>query len=316
MAKTQSTGRTGARRPPPRRGSQSRFARNRGRLGAAAAAIAVVAVLVVVSLSGDGDGGGGADDAASSRPSTTGIVGGDFHSLAADPTTPGRLFVGGHEAVSESRDAGRTWSRIGSLDGADAMGWGFVGDAVYVSGHPGISRATDGARFGRANEGLPDTDIHAFGGEASTLYGAGPRSGVIASTDGGRTWSSRTTARGQAFFGRILIGPNDDQHLIAADVRTGVVESTDGGRNWHELGGPPSAAWVSRGGPVLYASGPRGAGRSTDGGQTWESVTLPQGATLLEADPFEPATLYTGVHDGSAVEVLVSHDSGAQWKRP
>lgn len=277
-----------------------------------AAATLVVAVVVTVVVSGDGS-----EDETPPRHTTAGYVGGDFHSLVADPTTPGRIFVGGHEAVSASPDGGRRWSRVDSLDDADAMGWGFAGNAIYVSGHPGISRATDGgATFGRANDGLPDTDIHAFGAGTSTLFAAGPGAGVIASTDGGRTWSARTTAAGQSFFGRILTGPDDDGHLIAADARAGVVESTDGGRSWQRLGGPPGAVWVSRSPTTLYASGPRGASRSADRGRTWENLALPEGASLVEADPSDAGTLYTGIHDGKTVQVLVSRDGGMRWSRP
>jgi len=248
---------------------------------------------------------------------SAGFVGGDFHSLVADPSTPGRLFVGGHQAVSVSTDGGRTWSRIDSLDDADAMGWAFTDAGAYVSGHPGISRSTDGARtFGQANDGLPDTDIHAFGAAGSVLYGAGPAVGVIASTDGGRTWTARSQQAGQSFFGRILVDADDDQHLVAADVRGGATESSDGGRTWRRLDGPPSAAWVSRGGGSLYVSGPQGAARSVDGGTTFEPLDLPAGASLVEAGAFDPNVLYAGVHDGDSVQVWVSRDGGGRWVRP
>ncbi len=274
---------------------------------------AALAVVAVVALAASRGGGGG--PAATS--SSAGSVGGDFHSLVVDPSAPGRLFVGGHDAVSTSSDGGRTWSQVESLKGADAMGWSFTKDAVYVTGHPGISRSSDGgATFARANDGLPDTDVHAFGAGGSTLYATGPANGVIASTDGGRTWASRTNGAGQAFFGRILVAPDDDQHLIAADARSGAAESTDGGRTWHGLGGPPSAVWVSRSGTTLYISGPQGAIRSADGGKTWEGLALPEGAGLVEADPADPSVLYAGIHDGEAVQVMVSRDAGVRWERP
>lgn len=244
-------------------------------------------------------------------------MGGDFHSLVVDPTAPGRLFVGGHEVVSTSSDRSRTWSRLVSLEGADAMGWSFTKDAVFVSGHPGIRRSADGgASFRAANDGLPDTDVHAFGAGASTLDATGPSNGVIASTDGGKTWQTRTNDAGQAFFDRFLAGPDDDQHLIAADARSGAVESTDGGRTWHGLGGPPSAVWVSRNATTLYVSGPEGASSRALGANTWDKVTLPEGASLVEASPSDPSVLYTGIHDGNAVQVMVSRDGGAGWARP
>ncbi|CAN5603581.1 hypothetical protein BH24ACT5_BH24ACT5_15420 [soil metagenome] len=78
-------------------------------------------------------------------------MGGDFHSLVADPTQPDTLYVGGHRAVSRSADAGTSWERVNSLNDADAMGWGFTDDAVLVSGHPGLTIAGDGlASFARS----------------------------------------------------------------------------------------------------------------------------------------------------------------------
>lgn len=311
MPETRSTNKAGPRRAGTRRPPPGWWQRNRTPVAAGALGAAIVVAVAVF-------GNGGADDGpATSEPAAAGFVGGDFHSLVADPTVPNRIFVGGHEAVSASADGGRTWGRLDSLDNADAMGWAFTDRAVYVSGHPGIRRSTDGGvSFEKANDGLPNTDLHAFGASASTLYGAGPATGVIASTDGGQTWTVRTAAHGQSFFGRILTDPGDDEHLIAADARAGVVESTDGGRSWSRRGGPPSALWVSASGRNLYASGSRGAARSSDGGKTWEDLALPEGATLVEAHPSESATLYAGVHDGTTVRVLVSRDGGMGWSPP
>lgn len=138
----------------------------------------------------------------------------------------------------------------------------------------------------------------------------------FSSPDGGRTWDSRTNDAGQSFFGCVLTGPDDDQHLIAADARSGATGSTDGGRTWHSLGGPPSAVWVSRSGTTVYVSGPQGAARSADGGKSWEKLALPEGASLVEADPADPSVLYAGIHDGEVVQVMVSRDGGARWERP
>lgn len=307
MAKAQA--KRGAGRRSPSKGLKVPTRRNALWIGAAVL-FAGVATIAVVSRDGDDE------PAATPSAAGGGVTGGDFHSLVVDPTTPGRLFVGGHQAVSTSTDGGRTWSRVNSLTDADAMGWAFTGDAVYVTGHPGISRSTDGAAtFRRANDGLPDTDVHAFGAAGSTLYAAGPALGVTASTDGGRTWAARTQSAGQSFFGRILIGPDDDQLLVAADARKGASASSDGGRTWRSLGRPTGAVWVSRSGDTLYVSG-QSAAKSSDGGATWTDLQLPEGASLVEADPTDPQLLYTGVHDGDAVTVWVSRDGGERWTRP
>lgn len=277
------------------------------------ALIAAVVVSGLFLLIGRGGDEGGSDSEAAGA-----LTGGDFHSLAVDPADPDRLFAGGHEAVSVSADGGTTWREVESLRGADAMGWAFTGDAIYVSGHPGLNRSTDqGATFERVNEGLPHTDVHAFGGTADVLYGAGPGAGVFASTEGAGDWGVRTRSAGQSFFGRILVDPDDDEHLLAADARGGVVESGDGGRSWRPLDtGLSAATWVSRGGEaleLLVASGPTGAVRSTDGGRTWAPLDVPAGASLVEAVPGNPDLLYAGVRRGDRVQVSMSNDGGTTW---
>src|SRR6266508_865762 len=82
------------------------------------AAVLAAAIVAVIVAARD-------DDEAGPESSSAGLTGGDFHSLVADPVTPGRLFAGGHQAVSVSDDAGASWRRLDALDDVDAMGWGF-----------------------------------------------------------------------------------------------------------------------------------------------------------------------------------------------
>lgn len=66
------------------------------------------------------------------------VTGGDFHSLVADPTTPGRLFVGGHENLSVSSDNGRTWSEVEALRDTMPWGWGCTdGASTATCSSPG-----------------------------------------------------------------------------------------------------------------------------------------------------------------------------------
>ena len=198
------------------------------------------------------------------------------------------------------------------------MGWGFVGDVVWVSGHPGLNRSDDGGRtFQRINTGLPNTDVHAFGAGASTLYGASPAVGVFASTDDGGTWEVRTNAVGQSFFGRIVVDPADAEHVLAADASNGPVESRDGGRTWRRLGGLRAAAWLSASTDVgfLVASGPAGTAQSRDGGSTWSPLRTPKGALLVEADPNKPGSLYAASNVKGRARVWSSDDDGFTWTR-
>ena len=259
------------------------------------------------------------EDAGSTSTGTAGAAattGGDFHSLVADPDQAGRLYAGGHARVARSDDGGATWQPLAVLDGVDAMGWAITDDAIWVSGHPGLVVSRDGgATFARSNDGLGDTDVHAFCALGSQLYAAGPGLGVASSADGGTTWTTATTTAGQALFGRIVIDPSDSAHLVAADAGAGAVESRDGGRTWRALGTGP-AAWVSSpdGLTTIYASGAQTAQRSIDAGTTWSPVALPPGATLVEAA--RDGALYAGAHDGNTVTVWISRDGGETWARP
>lgn len=255
-----------------------------------------------------------------SRPATAGepFVGGDLHSLVADPTTPGRLFVGGHEGVAVSTDNAHTFTPVHTLDAADAMGWAFTDAGIWQGGHPGLHRATNGLSFAGHNRGLPASDVHALGGAKTVLYAASPNLGVFASSDGGDTWETRTTKAGQSFMGRILVDPADTDHLVAPTMDAGAAESNDGGRSWDRLGGPRSVMWVSwLGGDTrrLVASGGGQAAASTDGGKTWSSLALPDGASIVEGATTDPEVLFAAGLDGTHARVWVSMDGGRTWRR-
>jgi photosystem II stability/assembly factor-like uncharacterized protein len=277
------------------------------------AAVAVLAggIFVGLSLGDPGD-----DDESGV---TGGRTGDDLHSLVLDANDPRGVFVGGDQAVSASTNGGLSWREIDSLQDADARGWAVTSNAVYVSGRTGLSRSTDGSsNFELVNDGLPSTDVRALGGTDSVLYGASPDAGVFAGQVG--NWEVRGADAGRSFVGRIVVDPDDDQHLYAADSSAGVAESTDGGRTWRVLEtGLSEATWLSRGGAgleVLVASGPSGAALSRDRGETWQELDLPDGATLVEAYPGDANLLYAAIHDDGRVTVQISDDAGETWTRP
>ncbi|MBI2167942.1 MAG: exo-alpha-sialidase [Actinobacteria bacterium] len=279
--------------------------------------VAPDAAVALAGLSG----GGGGDEANDepTGPTDAPFVGGDLHSLVADPGDPERAFVGGHEAVAVSADGGSTWRRVDSLDGADAMGWAFAGDRVLVSGHPGLFVSEDGGRtFEMPTDGLPATDPHAIGAspDGSVIYAGSPPVGVFASTDGGRTWETRSEEAGRSFMGRILVDPADADHVVAPDLQAGAVESTDGGRTWRPLGGVEGAMWVSWD-PAdvrhLIVSGMEQAAESRDGGQTFEPIDVPSGFSMVEIVPGRPDTLLAASHDGERARTVRSTDGGKTW---
>lgn len=299
------------RRTQERRTRESAPTRRRDRqprwgLWAAAAIVAAVGTAIVYS---------GRDGGSPDRP----FVGGDIHSLVVDPNNAARIYVGGHQAVAVSVDGGKSWRPVESLDGADAMGWAFVDGRVLVSGHPGLNVSENGVTFERRNEGLPATDIHSLGAGSSTIYAGSPVAGLLTSTDQGSSWQVVSNQIGHSFFGRILVDPRDDQHVLAADAASGVLESTDGGRSWRRLGGLSGASWVAwdREDPQhIVASKPGSAVASIDGGATWETLDIPEGAWLVEMSPSNPDALFAAVHEGTTATIWVSSDGGGSWSRP
>lgn len=294
---------TARRLPPPRR-KPSRLRRAAPWLGGAGV-VAIVAVLLIAS----GEGGSPGATAGS-------FVGGDLHTLVVDPAQPQRLFVGGHQAVAASSDGGRTWTQVASLRDADAMGWAFLGDSVWMGGHPGLRRSIDGGTSFKPGGGeLSSTDVHALGGGGGVLYAASPGRGLLASSDDGQSWQVRSAGAGRAFMGAIVVDASDAQHLVAPDMQQGVVESRDGGRSWRPLGSPGMAMSVTAiGGDTskLIVAGRGQAARSNDGGRTWQPIAVPEGTMVVAAGA--DRNLYAAALEGDAARVSRSTDEGAAWR--
>ena len=286
--------------------------RTQARWAAAGAAVAVVAGITAVAVTGgDDDVTGTTGGAAGTAGAPT--VGGDLHTITS---VGDALFVGGHAAGAVSRDGGKTWSEVPSLEGADAMGWAVTSDAVLAGGHPGIYRSTDqGATFTQVTGDAAVPDAHALGGAGSTVYLGSPQVGLMASADGGKTWEVRNAQAGRSFMGTILVDPKNPQRLIAPDMAGGLTTSTDGGRTFAPLGGPPgsmAAAWNPTNVDEIVAVGMSGAARSTDGGKTWTDVELPAGASAVTYTA-DGTTLYAGALDGTRARTFRSTDKGTTW---
>ena len=274
----------------------------------------VIGILVIALRSGDSD--APVSTASASDP----VVGDDLHSLAVNPDDPDTVLIGSHQGVSISIDGAKTWEVVESLNGADAMGWGFTDDGIFMGGHPGLMFSADGGKtFAPRNDGLPATDVHALGAGDGVIYAGLAGVGTFASTDGGESWEVRSEEVGGAFMGRIQTDPGDEEHLLAPDMQTGVMESRDGGRTWKPLGGPQGVMWVSwdRTDPNrIVATAQGSAVVSTEGGTGWEPLEVPEDVSIVEISPTDPEVLYAAVHDPPKAKVYVSRDGGATWSRP
>jgi len=272
--------------------------------------VAAVAVAVLVWMNRPG----ASETSVASAPFT----GGDLHSLVSVPGETGHLYVGGHQAVSSSTDGGATWAQVESLRDADAMGWAFLDGAIWMGGHPGLRVSTDGGQtFEQRNDGLPATDIHALGGEGSTLYAASPAAGFLASPDGGSTWEVRNPDVGQNFMGAMLVDPSHPDRVVAPDMGAGAVESTDGGRTWRVLGGIQGAMWVSwdpADTDTIVVTGSGAAAVSQDAGASWQALPIPAGTSIVQIDANDPDTWYAAAWaDDGTVDVSRSTDGGSTW---
>ena len=172
------------------------------------------------------------------------------------------------------------------------------------------------------------------------------RGGVVASIDGGRTWTKSNAGMAETDVTHIVLdpkSPKDARVLYAAGFGTGVWKSTDAGASWtlknRGIAGKEPFAWRlfldAKG--VLYCVVARRAEdarygteldgrlyRSVDGAETWEEVKLPEGVNGpngIFVDPRDTKRIYVaawarpGERGGVDGGIFLSTDAGRTWKR-
>lgn len=237
-----------------------------------------------------------------------GNTAGRISAVALDPAHPGVILVGASRGgIWRSEDAGASWTPVGD-DQATLV----IADIRFAPSDPNIVYAATG-----------DNDVNFWG------------SGVLKSTDGGRTWH-RVDDAGLAtgipngtVLSKIVIDPANPAHVVASGYRyqepggttqsSSLFTSFDGGATWsraalpspgnvgqfHSLvieEGCPSRLWsVDFLNHTLI--------RSTDGGVSWMT------AATSGMPPFQsntkiavrhgsctgPATLYASVQSGNGL---------------
>ena len=301
----------------------------------------------------------------------TGVQATDPHTgigpLAVDPANPSVILAApmlpAH--LLESADAGATWTARPTSVGGFFAALAFdplspstlVGDAFLTplgDGGPfhGLFKSGDGGTTWtelRPEPALPDmpqdqpsalllSPVQSGHYFAATL--AGP--GVVASQDGGATWTAANQGLAAATVASVTADPFAAGTLYAA-LDSGIVKSVDRGAAWADASAGltvipvlgPGAIHEVTADPVtpglLYAAagadfGP-GLFQSTDGGATW---TAPAGGfdftvNGIAVDPRRPLWLYAvgfgacGVQSGPAClaasipRAAVSRDGGATW---
>ncbi|MDP9034733.1 MAG: hypothetical protein M3O50_07975 [Myxococcota bacterium] len=237
---------------------------------------------------GPGPGGGGADagKACGWVADSNGLSGASVVDALYDTRAPGVVYAVGGSVVFQSLDSGASWHVQGRVAGSISQ--------LALSG------TSPGALLG-----------------ASTT-------GVLASADGGKTWSS-LSLQGLS-LSSISVAAAHPLRVYVGTQRSGALRSDDGGRTWAAMGfgypygdtlglsvDPGNADVVVASVAQIDANGAPTGGeivRSTDGGATW-TVTLPGaglgwGVTRCAGDA---SVLYAATGHG----VSRSADGGVTW---
>ena len=186
----------------------------------------------------------------------------------------GSIVIAGHEVFTASRDGGATWAPVQTdLPSLDIHG--FTRDpadparmwAYLATG--GLWESTDfGARW---IEVRPDNVLFPLAVRAASmtrLLGV-DTSGLVASDDGGRTW---TTVGAPPTYPMTALAATPDGSTIYAGSPDGVFSSADGGRSWQPTGYRGSAFAIATspdGAAVAVVSRDTEFFRSSDRGATW-----------------------------------------------
>jgi len=229
-----------------------------------------------------------------------GPPGGDVHSLAIDPSHPGKLFLGtadGH--IFGSQDDGEHWTLLGRAGARqDAVITAIVVDPRDADVLFASARTQDPAAGG----------------------------GIFRSSDGGRSW--RTSGlEGQAVRA-LAIAPSDADILVAGTL-DGVYRSDDNGKSWNrispehheELRNLDSLVVDPRDPQTIYAGTFHLPWKTTDGGQTWrpihDGMIDDSDVMSLFVDRATPGRVYAGACSGDLPQRRgrVAEDSGHSLRR-
>lgn len=194
--------------------------------------------------------------------------------MSMAPAGDGSIVIAGHEVFTASRDGGATWTPIAAdLPSLDIHG--FTRDpadparmwAYLATG--GLWESTDfGARWTEVRSGSVLFPLAVLDGSETTLLGV-DASGLIRSSDGGRSWSALATP---PTFPMTGLAATPDGRTIYAGSPDGLFRSDDGGLSWSATGYRGSVfaiATTADGATVAVVSRETEFFRSADGGSTW-----------------------------------------------
>jgi len=194
--------------------------------------------------------------------------------MSMAPADDGSIVIAGHLVFTASRDGGATWASIAAdLPSLDIHG--FTRDpadparmwAYLATG--GFWESTDfGAHWTQVRADNVVFPVAVRDGSTTRLLGA-DATGLVSSTDGGRTW---TTLGTPPTYPMTSLAATPDGQTIYAGAPDGLFRSDDGGRTWAATAYTGSAfaiATAPNGETVAVVSQETEFFRSPDRGASW-----------------------------------------------
>ena len=311
--------------------------------GAIRSSSVILAMLVVISLLLTA---APSTFAAINQWTSGGPAGGKITAAVINNNTPALMYVGTEGGgIFKSTNAGASWSADNS-GVANLFIQALATDisdptVVYAGTRSGLfkkdknaaiwTNQTAGKMFFNTSTPVPGyiTSVVVEPPPASLptlrfIYAGTDGSGVIKSSDGGKTWTDVTKDLGNRNVNALAIDLKNSSFpntIIYAGTAGGVYKSTNGGGTWTAVNTGLGAnltvtalAVDTRTTPVtIYAGTAGGIFMSTDDGANWSAV--PTGLSItsvqsLAVDPVSLNTLYAGTAVGGVFKIV---NSGGTW---
>jgi photosystem II stability/assembly factor-like uncharacterized protein len=194
---------------------------------------------------------------------------------------------------------------------------------LYIATHGDFYQSVNGGPPVKVDE--KRADYMAFNAPYSQgvpLYASGHPStggntGLIKSTDGGKTWQQVATILDPPVdFHAMGVSKSDPNLIIGFDsAGRGLFKTTDGGKNWQTLQFPEyiSALAISTTDPnVIFAGTGKGIYRSNDGANTWTQLDQYKGLLIFALTFDENGALYASTEESGLSR---SADLGQTWEK-